>query len=319
MPEAQTIVIGAGVGGLACAIDLASQGVAVQVLERASSPGGKMRVVRAGESDVDAGPTVFTMRGVFEDLFARAGSRLTDRLTLTPLETLARHAWAGGAQLDLYADRARSADAIGRFAGPQAARGYLSFCARARRVHDVLERDFMHAPRPTPAGLVRAIGWRGAWTLLGASPFRSLWSALGQDFPDPRLRQLFARYATYVGSSPFACPATLMLIAHVEQEGVWSVEGGMGALARALADLARASGARIETGAEVVRIELRNGVASGVTLADGRFLAADAVVCNADAAALAAGAFGSAIAARTRSLATPRRSLSAHTLSLIHI
>jgi 1-hydroxycarotenoid 3,4-desaturase len=163
---------------------------------------------------------------------------------------------------------------------------------------------------------VRAIGWRGARTLLAASPFRSLWSALGQDFPDPRLRQLFARYATYVGSSPFSCPATLMLIAHVEQEGVWSVEGGMGALARALADLARASGARIETGAEVARIELRNGVACGVTLADGRFLAADSVVCNADAAALAAGAFGGAIADRTRSLAGARRSLSAHTWTL---
>jgi 1-hydroxycarotenoid 3,4-desaturase len=316
MPEAQTIVIGAGVGGLACAIDLAAQGIAVHVLERASAPGGKMRVLRAGGFDVDAGPTVFTLRSVFEDLFASAGVRLTDRLTLNPLDVLARHAWAGGAQLDLYADRARSADAIGRFAGHAAARGYLSFCARAKRVHDVLERDFMRAPRPSPRGLVRAIGWRGALTLLRNSPFRSLWSALREDFPDPRLRQLFARYATYVGSSPFACPATLMLIAHVEQEGVWSVEGGMGALARALAELAQARGASIQTGADVVRIELRDGAACGVTLADGTFLSADAVVCNADAAALAAGCFGREIAARTRSLASPHRSLSAHTWAL---
>lgn len=316
MPETQTIVIGAGVGGLACAIDLAAQGVGVLVLERASAPGGKMRVLRAGGADIDAGPTVFTLRGVFEDLFAGAGARLADRLTLTPLEILARHAWAGGAQLDLYADRGRSADAIGRFAGPDAARGYLSFCARARRIHDVLERDFMRAPRPSPAGLVRAIGWRGALTMLEASPFRSLWSALGADFADPRLRQLFARYATYVGSSPFSCPATLMLIAHVEQEGVWSVEGGMGALARALADLARTCGARIQTDAEVARIDLHDGAACGVTLADGTVLEADTVVCNADATALAAGCFGREIAARTRSLASQRRSLSANTWTL---
>ncbi|MBM3629038.1 MAG: FAD-binding protein, partial [Alphaproteobacteria bacterium] len=73
MREGQTIVIGAGVGGLACAIDLASQGIAVRVLERASAPGGKMRVLPAGGTAVDAGPTVFTLRGVFEDLFASAG------------------------------------------------------------------------------------------------------------------------------------------------------------------------------------------------------------------------------------------------------
>lgn len=316
MPEGQTIVIGAGVGGLACAIDLASRGVAVRVLERAAAPGGKMRVLRADGTDIDAGPTVFTLRGVFEELFACAGTRLEDRLTLTPLDVLARHAWAGGAQLDLFADRARSADAIGRFAGSQAARGYIAFCMRAKRVHDALDSTFMRAPRPSPVGLARTIGLRGALAMLQGSPFRSLWSALGRDFPDPRLRQLFARYATYVGSSPFACPATLMLIAHVEQEGVWSVEGGMGALARALADLARSRGARLDTGTEVARIELRAGVACGVTLADGTFLPADAVVCNADAAALAAGLFGPEVAARTRGFASRRRSLSAHTWTL---
>jgi len=316
MREGQTIVIGAGVGGLACAIDLASQGIAVRVLERASAPGGKMRVLPAGGTAVDAGPTVFTLRGVFEDLFASAGARLADRLALTPLEVLARHAWAGGAQLDLFADRARSADAIGRFAGLEAARGYLAFCRRAQRVHDALDRDFMRAPRPSPSGLVRSIGLRGVRAMLEAPPFRSLWSALGRDFADPRLRQLFARYATYVGSSPFACPATLMLIAHVEQEGVWSVEGGMGALARALAEVAQSCGARIDTDAHVARIEMRDGRASGVALADGTELVADAVVCNADAAALAAGCFGAEVADRTRGLATRGRSLSAHTWTL---
>jgi 1-hydroxycarotenoid 3,4-desaturase len=107
-----------------------------------------------------------------------------------------------------------------------------------------------------------------------------------------------------------------MLIAHVEQEGVWSIEGGMGALARALAELARSCGVRIDTDTHVARIELRDGRASGVALADGTALAADAVVCNADAAALAAGCFGQEVADRTPGLANPRRSLSAHTWTL---
>ncbi len=66
------------------------------------------------------------------------------------------------------------------------------------------------------------------------APFQTLWGALGHHFPDPRLRQMFGRYSTYVGSSPWLTPATLMLVAHVEQDGVWLVKGGMRAVADAL-------------------------------------------------------------------------------------
>jgi 1-hydroxycarotenoid 3,4-desaturase len=76
------------------------------------------------------------------------------------------------------------------------------------------------------------------------SPFVSLWRALGDHFRDRRLRQLFGRYATYCGSSPFLAPATLMMIAHVEREGVGIVEGGMYQIAEALARLAAARGAK---------------------------------------------------------------------------
>ena len=62
--------------------------------------------------------------------------------------------------------------------------------------------------------------------LMRLSPYSTLTDALAGTFRDPRLRQLFARYATYCGSSPYAAPATLMLVAHVEREGVWLIEGG---------------------------------------------------------------------------------------------
>jgi 1-hydroxycarotenoid 3,4-desaturase len=63
--------------------------------------------------------------------------------------------------------------------------------------------------------------------LFGLGPFRDLWRGLARHFHDPRLQQLFGRYATYCGSSPFEAPATLMLVAQVEMDGVWAVEGGM--------------------------------------------------------------------------------------------
>ena len=303
----RVVVIGAGIGGLAAAIELSACGLPVLVLERAEAVGGKMRQVVAGGVGIDAGPTVLTLRGVFEALFARAGTTLEAALTVRPAERLARHAWRDGSRLDLFADIGRSADAIGVFAGRAAAQGYREFCARSARIFATLEPSFIAASRPSLPGLVARAGPRA---LAGISPFSTLWQALGAHFEDPRLRQLFGRYATYCGSSPFSAPATLMLVAHVEQSGVWLVEGGMHGLARALADAARALGATIRTEAAVERIEVAGGRVGGVVLAGGERVAAGAVICNADAAALAAGLFGETAKA---GVPTAARSLSAVT------
>ena len=295
MAEKRVIVVGAGVGGLAAAIDLARQGVNVTVLERASTPGGKMRQVAIpGGARLDAGPTVFTMRWVFDTLFADAGTTLAAELTLHPAEILARHAWADGTGLDLHADPARTADAIGRFAGPAASRGWQAFAEESRRIYETLERTFIAAPRPSALSLTAAVARQGLAGLWDIRPFETLWAALSRHFPDPRLKQLFGRYATYTGSSPFRAPATLMLIAHVEQQGVWLVEGGMHRLAQSLAALAARHGATLRYGAEVAEVTVAAGRVTGARLASGERLPADAVLVNADAAALSAGLLGAA-------------------------
>jgi 1-hydroxycarotenoid 3,4-desaturase len=74
------------------------------------------------------------------------------------------------------------------------------------------------------------------------APMATLAGSLSRSFSDPRLRQLFGRYATYVGGSPYASPALLALIWSAEARGVWRVEGGMHRLAQALAALAAARG-----------------------------------------------------------------------------
>jgi 1-hydroxycarotenoid 3,4-desaturase len=108
-------------------------------------------------------------------------------------------------------------------------------------------------------------------------------------------------------------PATLMLVAHVEQDGVWFVKGGMRRVADAIQRLAEAKGAEFRFGAEVTELLRRNGRISGVRLANGEELSADAVVFNGDVAALAQGLLGEA--PRSAAEDTPRaaRSLSAVT------
>jgi 1-hydroxycarotenoid 3,4-desaturase len=282
----RAIVVGAGVGGLAAAADLARAGVEVIVCERAAAPGGKMRQVKTGGALVDAGPTVFTMRWIFEGLFNDAGEQLEDHLGLMPAETLARHAWRQGGRLDLFADIARSAEAIGAFSGPGAARAYLAFCDQSRAIYRTLVGPFIASERPSPASLVARLGARGLPDLWRTMPMRTLWSALGDHFQDPRLRQLFGRYATYVGASPWAAPATLMLIAHVEQDGIWLVKGGMHQVALAIQRLAERHGAQFRFGAEIEHMVVEHGRVVGVHLANGERLRADAVIFNGDISAL---------------------------------
>jgi 1-hydroxycarotenoid 3,4-desaturase len=317
MRAQRVVVIGAGVGGLVTALELASRGVDVRLFERARGPGGKMRELAPGGAAMDAGPTVFTMRWVFEELFDSIGLQLADHLRLEPVSVLARHAWRDDQRLDLFADIARSADAIGRFAGATEQRGYLDFCERARAIYRTLETPFLRGARPNPLSLAARAGLRGLPGLLRISPFATLASELARHFADPRLRQLFGRYATYCGSSPYLAPATLMLVAHVEQQGVWLVEGGMHRVARTLATLARRRGATLHFDTAVDEIVVRGGAACGVRLASGETIAADAVVFNGDAAALSTGLLGG----DARGACTPadpaRRSLSALTLNML--
>jgi 1-hydroxycarotenoid 3,4-desaturase len=286
------VIIGAGSGGLSAAVALSAAGLPVTLLERAATPGGKIRQVATPAGPVDAGPTVFTMRWVFEELFGAAGTSFANHVALEPLPVLARHAWGPGATLDLFADLEASADAIGRFAGAREAQGYRRFAARAQRIYGALEAPFLRAQQPGSAlALVRRAG---VADMLGIAAFSTLWRELGRYFTDPRLRQMFARYSTYCGSSPYLAPATLMLVAHVERAGVWRVAGGMQALAQAMADLAASLGAEIHYDRGVAGIEVSGGRASGVRLETGEVIPAGAVVMAADAAALCAGLFGQA-------------------------
>jgi 1-hydroxycarotenoid 3,4-desaturase len=309
----RVIVVGGGAGGLACAVDLARRGAAVTVLERSAAVGGKIRQERVAGRGIDAGPTVLTMRWVFEGLFADAGAVFAERVALRPLEVLARHAWTDGSRFDLLADPARAAAAVAEFAGAREAEGYRAFCRHAETIYRRVAGPFIREARPTLPGLIGSLGLRGLLGVVDIDVHRSMWKALGDFFKDPRLRQLFGRYATYYGSDPFTAPATLNLIAHVEQAGVWVVDGGMIRLAEAVDELARGLGVEVRRGAEVVRVAVERGRASGVVLADGTALAADAVVLNADVAAVAGGRFGPACADAVKEPDPGRRSLSAVT------
>jgi 1-hydroxycarotenoid 3,4-desaturase len=325
----RVVVVGAGIAGLTSALLLAVRGLDVTVVEAADTPGGKMHQREVDGVGVDSGPTVFTMRWVFDAIFAAAGTRLEDQLDVQPLDLLARHAWRprdGGVapRLDLWRDLDRSADEIARFAGIAEAGRFLRFCDEARRVYQRLEGPYIRSPRPGMWRLSRDLGPSGVALLASLGPMASLWRSLARHFHDARLQQLFARYATYCGSSPWLAPATLMLVTQVELDGVWRVRGGMLAVARALASLAERHGACFRYGTRADEIVVQGGRAAGVRVrpagtAPGsptELIGADTVVFNGDVAALPQGLLGEAARRAARPVPPSRRSLSALTWSM---
>lgn len=308
------IVIGAGVGGLTAGLRLLAEGWQVTILERAAKPGGKLRTVQFGDAGrIDAGPTVFTMRWVFDRLFASFDEQLEDHLSFHQAEILARHGWQDGSRLDLFADRKRSAEAIAEFAGGDEAKGYLSFCEESEGIFKLLKEPFIARPEPSLGNLMTAFGINPLKAMKKMQPFNTMWRGIGMHFHDPRLRQLFGRYATYCGSSPYLAPATLMLVAHVEQDGVWYIDGGMYALIETLAKLIEAHGGSIKCDSQVSEIKRNAGQASGVRLESGEEISADVVIMNGDTNAVATGEMGESVRTVVKPTKPDRRSLSAMT------
>ena len=196
--QQKIIVIGAGMGGLCAAIRLALAGMSVTLVESQLYPGGKMRSLPSEAGPIDAGPTVLTMRHVFDDLFAMAGEDLADHVTLIKQPILARHWWLDGGKLDLFCDADASAAAIADFAGVKSADEFRRFDRQSAQLFDAFDRPMMQSMRPKLMQIAaNAARSPAIWPAL--APNRSLARFLRDSFSDPRLRQLFGRYATYVG------------------------------------------------------------------------------------------------------------------------
>jgi phytoene desaturase len=305
MPALDTVVIGAGLGGLASAIRLAAAGQRVLVLERNATVGGKMSEVRAAGFRFDTGPSVITMREVLEDLFVTAGQSMHDHLELLPVDPLTRYFFADGSTLDIARSLPDTLAQIARLDERDVA-GYQKYLAYAARLYNITAPVFTFGPPPALASL-RQVPVADA-LFAGGQALRSMQAAICAHVQHPHLRQLLGRFATYVGASPYLATALLSVVAHVELNGgVWYPRGGVYAIAGALEGVARKLGVEIRTGAAVTAIELqphnkRQRVA-GVRLASGEVIAGRAVIANTDVADVYSQLLPAAFGARAARLA----------------
>lgn len=280
-PTDRVVVVGAGLGGLACALHLAGSGRQVTVLEREAESGGRAGRLALAGYEFDTGPTVLTMPDLIAEALAAVGEELTDWLTLTPLDPAYRAWFPDGSQLDVIADPPRMAAEVARVCGPREAEGYLRFVDYARRLWQLQRADFIERNFDRPRDLLTANLLR----LVAAGGLGRLQRRIDRFFRDPRTRRVFSFQSMYAGLAPHRALALYAVIAYLDAvAGVFFPRGGIHALPRALAGAAEKHGVRIRYNTPAARVEVRGGRATAVITSTGDRVPADAVVLNPDLA-----------------------------------
>lgn len=278
-PTHRVVVVGAGLGGLACALHLAGTGRQVTVLERADEPGGRAGRLLVDGYEFDAGPTVLTMPDLIDRTFAAVGERAADWLDLVRLDPAYRAWFPDGSQLDVIADPARMAAHVAEVCGPREADGYLRFVAYTRRLWRLQRADFIERNFDRPTDLLSGNLAR----LVAAGGFGRWQARVDRFFRDPRTRRVFSFQAMYAGLAPHRALACYLVIPYLDAVcGVYFPRGGMHALPRALAAAAEKHGVEFRYGTAAVRVETRAGRAVAVRTDAGERIPADVVVLNPD-------------------------------------
>lgn len=281
MKQQRVVVIGSGFGGLAAAVRLAARGHQVTLLEKRDQPGGRAYVYRQDGFTFDGGPTVITAPWLIDELFTLAGRRREEYVTLVPVDPFYRIYFADGERFDYTGDDRMVAE-MRRLGVPETdVAGYREFVRLSERIFAKGFRELATTPFLHFRDMLRI-----APDLVRLESYRSVYDLVAHRVRDDRLRQVLSFHPLLVGGNPFQTTSIYALIHYLEREwGVWYALGGTGAIVDALAQLLAELGGSLRVNAEVTRIEVDGGRATGVRLATGEALPADVVVCNADVAA----------------------------------
>jgi len=277
----RAVIIGSGVAGLACSIRLAARGVDVTVLEANAYPGGKLTAFELNGYRFDAGPSLFTMPQWVLALFELAKEDPNVHFKYKRKTVACHYFWEDDTQFFAPSNRdefaAKAAQTFG--VNPQK---ILSYFKRAEKKFKLtrslfLEQSLHKLKTFLSLDTLKAIVHLNTYQL-----HTTLHQANRSHFKNPKLVQLFDRYATYNGSSPYETSGMMTLIQHLEQQyGTYIPEGGMHQITLSLFALAKRLGVQFHFDTRADEILTKNNQVEGVKAGE-KFYPADQVVSNMD-------------------------------------
>jgi phytoene dehydrogenase-like protein len=292
------VVIGAGHNSLVTAGYLAKGGLRTLVVERRERVGGI-----ADTTQLSPGarvPTLMHTVGRLRPSVVRDLDLKRHGLTLLAPEVRVFAPSPDGNAVTLHGDVARTAEGL-RVRSDKDAAAYPDFDRRVR----VLSRFLAALGDETPPDIVspgfgdallglklgrafRGLGRLDARTILRVLPM-AVADFVAESFETDALQAAIAwRGVRFASMGPWSGGSTAVLLGDSAGNGGGAAgetvyaRGGPGALAEALAAAARAFGAEVRIGAEVIAVTTADGRATGVALASGEEIAAPMVVSGAD-------------------------------------
>jgi len=281
MSKLKVVVIGSGIGWIASSIRLALQGVQVEVFEKNPFPGGKLSEKWIGKYRFDLGPSLFTLPQNVDDLFILAGENPSDHFQYTKLDRVCNYFFEDGKTFTSRSNSEDMADAMSD-AFQVDRNDVIRFFEKSKNVYDLTTPVFLKSELTLKSLWKKKDTYRAIGKLYQLPISGTLNSALEKRFKDPKVVQLFNRYATYNGSNPYSTPAMMQLIPHLEHGiGAYLPTKGMYDITRSLYELAIRLGVKFHFNQSVSRIAHSNGAVQGIVI-DSQILPADIVVSNAD-------------------------------------
>lgn len=277
----RVVVVGAGLGGMSAAIQLARSGFQVTILEKNAQPGGKLNQLQDRGFSFDLGPSIFTLPQIFRAVFEGDGKKLEDYITLQRVDPQWRNFFEDGTVVDLWEDVERMRAELARF-GPRAFEEYEQFVAYSRRQYHSVESGYLRRGFDTFGQMVRFYGVKGSG---GMDYLRTMSGSIYKRLSNPYLRDIFEYFIKYVGSSALDSPAFMNLMPNIQLEfGLWYVAGGMYQLAHAFRKRLEETGVTLCLQHEVLRIHHAGKTVTGVEVrgpgGDSRVVDADYIVSN---------------------------------------
>ena len=277
----KAIVISAGIAGLSVAIRLQNAGFIVEVFESNDYPGGKLTDFSKNGYRFDMGPSLFTMPQFIEELFSISRKNSKDYFSYKKKETTCNYFFKDGTTFEAKSDVHKFAKSAAKTFNVDEDQLLLYF-SRSKKKYELTSTLFLEKSLHKFSTYFTKDTIKAIFNINSLDINSTLHDYNTKSFKDSRLVQLFDRFATYNGSSPYQTPGIMSMIPHLEQYyGTFFPTGGMHSITQSIYQLALDLGVKFHFNSKVDKIHISNKKAIGISSNERDFFS-DIVISNSD-------------------------------------